>query len=338
MLLIIGYLSAFSFAVLVGVSNWLFADVIATSTESLWFWRAVAVASTAYSAAGWSLLAAQLRRRDYARSIAVGLCLASALGYDVIASYGLSRAEQQRASIVSDKAAHTLAAATADVANTQRKLAAYADAGSTQEAEAAHKLASSRVTMLQCAEVTGTNALKTADATRIRAACAALEVASVAYARAVSRDRLEAYLIVQRERLANAAPPALTDARVELLGSAAPWLPVLLLSIGATLGLYSTEHSTKVHPVVLPKPELTAPKLVVSDSVPVQKAAVTHDDVLTKLGRIKPEADGWIRASQRRLADLMGMSAPQVGRALRDKARDGAIELDTSKGTAIRIK
>lgn len=340
MLRLFAWAAGLGFMGLACYSNLIFADVLAGGTKTLLFWQALAVASAVYSAAGWSVLSSQIALKDWGRTTAAAIVLASALAFDALSAYGVSRAEQFRL----DAAAQHHEAQRASLvarANLERAaLSAYGDVGASEPLRAVVLSLEARITAAQCAEAIGPNKLTTADATRIRDACGRLETAKLAYARAVTRDGLRARLDSLEAGLMalGAAPPR--DVRTDVLGDFAAWLPVLLLTAGATLGLFAVER-----PAALPRREPAAPPAKAVPDVPAAPAPSENSKpsadvipIVPQLRRVPADADGWIRHSQRKLAALCGMSPPRLNRALKDAAAAGAIDLDTQDGTAIRLK
>ena len=311
MMRLLSYVPATLFLLLAGYANVLFALSLSKVQHIQLFWVGVAVASTLYTVTGLSLCAAQWRRREYARCFCAGMLMLGAVAYDGLAAYGLSRAEQLAASAEVARQQRALDAAQGRLDVAKSDLKAVISAPSVQRARVDVTAAKSR---------------------------AEKDAAARALASALDKESLASRVATLESEYAAMQAPA-PDARAELLPAQwVAWGPVVLVTLGALVGLYSIEAP---RPAPREKPAPRAP-VPAPEASPVPRRAASADTeallTLCSLPDADADADGWLRMSQRRLASLLGVSAPKANRVLRKAAAEQAIELATSGGTAFRPK
>lgn len=314
-MLFLAYIPALGFVVLAGYANVLFAMQLSDAQHVQLFWIGLAIASTLYTVTGLSVFAAQVRGERRARALAALALLGLAISYDALAAYALTRAEQE--------------AATATVAAKQRAIASADDRLSRLQADLAKV---QDAPPAEVAKAFAAGARKAADKAS----------AAEGLAKAVARDRLLVEL-QEAQRARDALPPAVADARGELLPrQLVAWGPVLLVTLGAILGLFSLERPAPVRrepapPAKRPEPVSAPP----ATPEPVQDAETRQSADLIQLYRAPPaslvvDKDGWLRGTQRAIASALGVGPAKLNRILHKAASERSIDLDTGAGTAYR--
>lgn len=292
------------FILIAGASNVLFAWSLSADTIGRGFWVAIAVASALYTTQSLSVLVRQLKARDWARAFAAFVLALGTLGYDVLAAYGLSRAEQSRLEFAAGKDSSKVKSVRRDLEAAENALAGYAKTPPTIEAKG-----------------------------KLSACKRNCESQKAAVAEADGRDKLRQDVTKLRTELANLEAPTSGDTRSGLIGpELAAWFPVLIVTLGSLLGGFSAGQSTAPEP---PKSEPSpAPEPLQSDAHPIVPK-------LRRVAAAPPEGvqieKGWIKGSQRKLASAIGTAPSRLNAQLRDAAEAGAIELRTDGGTAVRL-
>lgn len=303
-------IAVFLFVLTAGASNTIFAWGLSSDPIGRCFWVAIAVASALYTTQALSVLARQLTARAWWRAAAAVVLACATLGYDVLAAYGLSAAEQSRLSFTTERDTSQLSAARRDLVTAERALAVRSDVPPTVEAKG--RLAACR-----------------RDCAAHKAVLAAAE----------GRDALRAEVDHLRAALTQMRAPAAGDKRSALIGpELAAWLPVLIVTLGSLLGGFSASAAPKPDAVAAPETPEPAPV-----AAPEQIAPDAHP-LVPKLRRVAENppdgihiAEGWIVGSQRKLATAIGTAPSRLNAQLRDAAESGAIELRTDGGTAVRL-
>ena len=305
-MLFLSLIPATMFLGLAGYANVLFAVSLSSDVHAQRFWIGVAIASTLYTVTGLSTFARQWPV-NRPRAIAAGSLLLLALGYDALAAYGLSRAEQARAELLASNAARSLSESVQLVTSAEQDVARYANAPTIAEALAAETRARN---------------------TREHKEAAAMLV--------LARERARLAGVLEDARRARDAKNLLApDARAELLPPAlVAWMPVVLVTLGALVGLFSVERPRV--PAAPPRAIEQAPPVV----EPV-KEAEDASAALLGLYRSPPkplrvDEAGWLRGTQREMAAQLGVKPSRLNRLLHQAAKDKAIALDTSEGTAFK--
>jgi hypothetical protein len=318
----LAYLPAVLFLALAGWGNVLFARTLSTDVALQRFWIMVAIASTLWTVCGLSVVSSQWRAGNRTRSATAAALLGLALGYDALAAYGLSRAELDTARGTVAEQQRRIDAAEAPLRDAREALSGLRGALSVDQAQARQRAA------------------------RTKADKAAAEVA---LADAREKVRLEA-LLPKLEATRNALQlPQPRDARADVLpAELVAWGPVVLVTLGALLGLYSLEAPIRVAPVSLVKapehaaePPISSP--VANDDAPAAVPLSPEAAALVALAADPPaplaaDGAGWVRASQRALARMLGTNPTRCSRAIRDAEAAGVLEVDTTDGTAIRAR
>lgn len=340
----IKYFGAGLFVLLAGTANVLFAMQLGHGQVDTAFWIGVAVASATWTVCGLDAVAAQRKAGNHVRACAASMLLCCALGYDVLAAYGLSRAEQRQATALQDTYASHLADLKRVVGIKQSELAAT-PAGSPAQAQALMNAVS--VQPETCAEVTGANKYSRATADRIRSACERRAEALSAIAAAQTRQRAETALQDAQRRLvaAMSAPPA-HDARAELLPAyAVAWAPVLLITAGALLSGFAVgspqapriANATHGDIDATPLQAEVANQPALIDELPVLKLEQLHKASDADIAPLERTPEGYIRGTQRAIAEKLGEKLSSVNRALKHLHQLGRLELDTRNKTAFRF-
>lgn len=304
-MLVLSYVPALLFLALAGAANVLFALSLSVEPRMQLFWIGAAVSSTLWTVAGPSTVQRQLASREYVKGCTAAVLLALALGYDALAAYGLSRAEQRRETATTSALSRALDTAERDEAEAARRLAAVTPALPVGIAQAA----------LDTAKGAKAHAEATRDLARAR------EHATASADLRASRERVAAAI--------SAIEQASQDARTDVLPPGlVAWLPVVLVTLGALGGLFSVTGR--------------APPIPVQPEAPREPAAEPASvDLLSRLYRSRPsplrvDADGYLRGTQRQMAAQANMSPPKFNRLLHAAAEQGAIALDTSDGTGFK--
>jgi hypothetical protein len=85
----------------------------------------------------------------------------------------------------------------------------------------------------------------------------------------------------------------------------------------------------------LPVAPVAAPVVAAIARAPVQE---TSSGVVAVVANTAPDADGWIRIGQRKLAQAAGVSVTKAARDLREAQKAGLLQIDTSGTmTAVRV-
>jgi hypothetical protein len=178
---------------------------------------------------------------------------------------------------------------------------------------------------------------------------AELQAANIRVAQAEAKARLQLELETAQRQL-NSLPTTISDPRTELFAEGvAEWLPVVLLVLGAMSLLAVPPEGSKFDATGQPSDQQASEAPPASNApqrrAKGQKGRAAVAARLTELAESPPKGividrDGHIRGSQRILARSLGYGS-NVGRFNRDlheAVEAGDVQLDTSNGTAIRVK
>jgi hypothetical protein len=334
-----------------GTMNVLFSETLGTDDTTRIGWIVLGLAAAAIGALGLELVRQAWKRGSYAKAITAFLVWLPAVTYDTLIAYGFTNREQVATMQRQLDEARPRAKAEARVQTARTELQAYRDAPQLDVAQETVAVLETQTPESRC------RLAKLSDADR--AACTTLADARLALARARTKQRLVTAL-EQAENERDAAPvPTPPDARFALLGQYSALLPVIVLQLGSLLGLFAATLPRMPEPKPVPsapnppaRPLLRAPPRPVQPHVaaPALNPGRIHDPAptlnlvaaLTRGERPCPEGvaldkDGWVRGPQRKLASAAGIPLSRLNQELKDAARKGLIQLDTSEGTAVRL-
>jgi hypothetical protein len=298
-----------------GTMNALFALTLGSDEITKGCWLAVALAATLFTARGPELVHQALKARAWSRALAALVVLAPAICYDALAAYGFAHMEQTaKTNAIADKA-EDRRAAEAERDRILSDLSKYAAAPDRGAAEARVQALAGR---------------------RDRKGRADIAAARIALADAEAKERLTAQLHAAQAKLAHTERPPAPDKRAELFGpEVIAWLPVVLLQLGSLLGMYATGGTGKRIAPQAPPAKAEPEKAPAKDRPPIVR--LVSDLSAKPVDGVTIDKDGWVRAGQRRLAELLGYSLARFNREARAAAAAGLILLDTAHGTALKV-
>jgi hypothetical protein len=334
------------FVVVGGAMNLKYAGTLGTGEIEQWIFRAFAVGITLYSVLGWDMVLENARNRDYAKSFAAAVLLAGCLVYDGASAYGFNVREQTLASTEGNRLTGNRKATEADIARKESEREPYNSAPALEVAQQRVDTLSAGLNPATC------RAKRLSEETQRR--CTDLEKARDDLARSQAKDRLNGEVEALRTKLNGLpeAPP--DDARKEVLGEfLTRWLPVIVIMGGSALSFFvvpprRTEADTSRS--VQPESQATAPQKMAPAGRPEVSASADVSTIVAKLilltqrpdeissPRVTVDSLGWIRGPQRRLADELDIPTTRLSRALTAGKRAGLLDVDTTNGTAVRVR
>ncbi len=323
------YAPALLFAGVGGFMNWHYASTLGSTDETRLCWQAVAIGSALWTALAPGLIAKAIRQREWMRGAAASLLLVPTLLYDVCAAYGFAAREHALIEAKVNTPQRKHAAAQQALERAKLDLQPYITAPELGEAQATLDAIKDRLPA-PCAK---------ARSDYHRALCEKLTRADKELAQAEAKQRLnnalqKAQYLVEATR----PPPAAADQRAAILGEAVvQWLPVILLTLGAFLGVFAVPSATVRRPARKQEESLQPETVdIAGDPLAALRAIAANPDQLPP--GVIIDQRGRLCGTQRALAQAVGRPTTAINRALKAAERVKAVKLDKSgRATAIHF-